>query len=193
MNSIILKINSSKEKDINPDEIKKFILQSSYAINKKIFDLETKYNINIKLPPLEKKIPVVKKNSGAIYPTMGITNINTGLTGQIMYPTQFNITPLVSYGPFLFDPINQINGENYKQRLEKISKYLKIYKIIKPQLDTYNKDKDKTKVDSRYVEFLEPLNNKTRYNNNIDDDSDIDSIQNWLNEFYNKPNKTNSK
>lgn len=193
MNSIILKINSSKEKDINPDEIKKFILQSSYAINKKIFDLETKYNINIKLPPLEKKIPVVKKNSGAIYPTMGITNINTGLTGQIMYPTQFNITPLVSYGPFLFDPINQINGENYKQRLEKISKYLKIYKIIKPQLDTYNKDKDKTKVDSRYVEFLEPLNNKTRYNNNIDDDSDIDSIQVWLNEFYNKPNKTNSK
>lgn len=193
MNRIILKINSGKEKDINPDEIKEFILQSSYAINKKIFDLESLYNINIKLPPLEKKIPVVKKNSGAIYPTMGITNINTGLTGQIMYPTQFNITPLVSYGPFLFDPINQINGENYKQRLEKISKYLKIYKIIKPQLDTYNKDKDKTKVDSRYVEFLEPLNNKTRYNNNIDDDSDIDSIQNWLNEFYNKPNKTNSK
>jgi len=122
---------------------------------------------------------------------MGITNINTGLTGQIMYPTQLNIRPLISYGPFLFDPINQISGENYKQRLEKISKYIKIYQIIKTQLETYNTSKDKTKVDSRYVEFLEPLNISGTYNKN--DDSDINSIQDWLNDFYNKPIKTNNR
>ena len=190
LNPIIFRINSGNTNNIDPDVLKEFILQASYAINSKILYLEKKYNVNIKLPPLSKTVPSIRNNSGAIFSTMGITQINTGMTGTIMRPTQLNINPMIPYGPFLLDPINGMNGENYKQRLAQINQSLKVYQTVKPQLDTWESngrtDSDKAKVNSRYVQFLD-IDIKGNYNNNDpSDDSDIDSIKDFLDSIYGK-------
>lgn len=193
MNHIILQINSGKTSDIDPEAIKEFIIESSYVINKKIMDLETQYNVNIKLKPLSKRIPVVRKSSGAIVPTMGVAHINTGMKGTIMYPTQLNVSPLIAYGPFLLDPINGMGGENYKERLIKINQYLKVYRTVKPQLEAWvaattdaEKAAAKAKINSRYVEFLPGEINLST----AETDMDLDTIEDWLSTFYNKPGKS---
>lgn len=198
MEKFIIQINSEKTNvnDIDPEAIKQFIIESSYVINKKIMDLETKYNVNIKLPPLPKRIPTVRKSSGAIYPTMGVAHINTGIKGTMVYPTQLNINPLIAYGPFLLDPINGMSGENYRERLNKIDQYLKVYQTVKPQLEAWDKATSdpekadaKAKINSRYVEFLpdEIVLSKS------ETDVDEEYIENWLASFYKRPGKPETK
>jgi hypothetical protein len=135
--------NPDEIKDLDIQGIKDFIIGASRNINKKIAALEETYGVNIKLKPLPKKIPSVQDNSGMLVPVMGHTEIRTGVRGSLSYPTELDLTPLMALGPFLLDPIDGVSGENFKQRLQKIIEYIKIYEEAKTQLETNWTDPDK--------------------------------------------------
>jgi hypothetical protein len=139
--------------------IKDFIIGASRNINNKMLAIEKKYNVNIKLAPLPKKVVNVS-NPLTSFPMMTTAHVNTGLHGSFRYPTTVDINL-----PFLFDSISGMGGENYKQRLNKMLEYIKIYKIVKTQLEAYaltitpastpvDIKNARAKVSSQYVEFL---------------------------------------
>lgn len=139
--------------------IKDFIIGASRNINNKILAIEKIYNVNIKLAPLPKKVVNVANSDPLMsFPMMTTAHVNTGLHGRFKYPTTVNLNL-----PFLLDTIGGMGGENYKQRLNKMLEYIKIYKIVKTQLEAYallslttpdEIKKARATVSSQYVEFL---------------------------------------
>ncbi len=160
----IIDLAGSRPDKLEPGDIqliKDFVIGASPNIKNKMLTNEKKYNVNIKLAPLSKKVVNVANSDPLMsFPIMTTAHVNTGLHGSFKYPTTVDINL-----PFLLDPINGMGGENYKQRLNKMLEYIKIYKIVKTQLEAYalatppgttpdDIKKARTKVSSQYVEFL---------------------------------------
>ncbi len=141
--------NPDEIKDLDVQGVKDFIIGASRNINVKILSLEYEYGVNIKLKPLPKKIPSVQDNSSILVPVMGHTEVRTGVRGSFSYPTQLDLTPLMAMGPFLLDPIDGVSGENFKQRLQKITEYIKIYTEAKKQLEDNFNDSEYKALDGK--------------------------------------------
>ncbi len=186
----IIGLTGKRPDKLDPAEIqliKDFIIGASRNINEKILNLEADHHVNIKLAPLPKKVVNVRQGDPLMsFPIMTTAHVNTGLHGSFKYPNTVNVNV-----PFLLDPIGGNGGENYKQRLNKMLEYIKIYKIVKTQLEAYkasitptsNPDdikKARSKVSSQYVEFLpdtvEDKENIEKYEDSAFTEDDIESI-----------------
>jgi hypothetical protein len=182
--SFFLPFGSGENKKIDTKAVKDFIIGTTHNINKKILELEDKYNIHIKLRPLLKNVEdIQEQNEETFVFPMAFQNkpikVNTGYRGTIPGFDLNTISPSFD-GSFFNDFINGVDGENYKERFDKIKKYLEIYIKVKKQLEAWKaggkKDADKKNVDSTYVEFL-PDDNKINKWEILDIDKESDSSE----------------
>lgn len=156
--------SSSKLTDDEIDDIKNYIIGASLHVNVKLMALSTAVSnslgetVMIKFTPLAVYSPEIKQNSSNPYVNTIGSVVVDGFSGSFKYPTTIPLNNYLGAYSFLLAPMNGVNGENYKQRIDKIKQYIKFYKTIKGILEKWIADasgdvKKLKALMTRYVTF----------------------------------------